>query len=353
MALRSTYRRLFQRNLAKGQNRAEAKANARKTVEKYRELTKQKKELGLSSREAWEGTRHLERYSNVQRRLLALNPSYAVSLSEASNLFHIWDDTIIKKHFTFSNFLKDYASTRFRGKKVDLKTYRPVAERVLRNLEHSGQFSAEEMESFHESVFGFTIDNRDIRPTYNAASAPIFVRLWKEGSLHRLKSQRWLLEQQFINDLRIGATLPKSRAFGEFVKTGVRGLKKPVSQRTLDQIRKKDPLFDERPGPVREKIVMEARASRLGDQIAERIAQDVQRGLDFDVIEFLKTGGETARKKPTPVKYSIDKTNPYKLGDRPIDFEPYYNTWIIQMLARPGNRKFLAQKAIEWFSKAS
>jgi hypothetical protein len=343
-----TLLRLIKRNRTKGQKPADARANAKKTFEKFQDLKKQKKELGLSSTEAWHGTEELTKFRDVQKQMHKINPKLKISIAEAANLFQIWNDTLVNKHFTLSNFLKDYAQTRSRSKKVEFTTYRPVAETILRNLERSGQFSVHEMKKFSESLFDIATAAQDIRPTFQSYPALTFMRFWREGSLHSLKTQRWLLEQHFITDLRVGAVEPKAQAMVEFVKRKVRGLKGPVSQALMNQIRKKDPKFNKRPVAVRKKIIMEARTNQLGNQIAKRIVADTQHELGLDPIAFLTDGAASGKKQ----KYSIDADNPYKVGDAPYQFEPYYNTWIVQMLARPGNRKFLAQKAIEWFSKA-
>ncbi len=156
-----------------------------------------------------------------------------------------------------------------------------------------------------------------------------FERVIREKTEHSIASQQRALELELIAQIRYG--LPETN-FLIKLKKWVKELKQPTPSDLLATVKRKVHAFDQKPLVIQERIVQEARASQLGEKVSVYLENFFESELKRrkGVIELMVAlGGKTGGVKE----------------------ENRYYQWMLDNLKRPGNRKFLTQKAIEWFGR--
>ncbi len=143
---------------------------------------------------------------------------------------------------------------------------------------------------------------------------------------HLLENQRRGLE------IALTETVRSRRGAFPAISKMVRELRKNPSNQLLDGIRNRISDFDQKPAFVRERIIQETRASNLGENAAQAVSDY------FHGQQMVLRAPELLLGAPEYPEKAAEKA---------------YVRWVLDLLKRPGNRKFLAQKAIEWFAKKS
>lgn len=149
-----------------------------------------------------------------------------------------------------------------------------------------------------------------------------YERAIAERITHKTDVQQQALRLAFHEALIV---VTGKNALEKIAGRAVKDLQSPPSQELIINIRQRVRSFDSKPLPVRERIIQEARATRVGERISKRLEKFFASGEKVDQF-FIKLF-EGVPEKET------------------------YQRWIIQLLQIPRNRKFLGQLAIEWFSR--
>ncbi len=304
----------YEKYRKQGMRAIEAGKKAKKMAKQLVGLKKEKEELALTSSEAYQLAKSRKQLKKIQKYFRKINASYRISLNEAADIFISWDN-VKPLNYKFGDFLTDYAKIRFSlyQKRPTLAELHDIIIKAVRQrLGKKPQrlirsIKTDEIYNIRKPELGLKAGSPD----------SLFRRFRNEGLLYKTHSQERVLE------LQLNVNLTVDKKLRQIVLNGVRLLKRKPSQKLINEIREKVKGFDEKPIAIQTRIVQEARANELGNKIAQSLRKNSETNIE---LLFLRDGI-----KPKP--------------------QENFDSYLVFCLARPGNRKFLAQKAIEWFGR--
>ncbi len=313
----------YEKYRKQGMNALQAGKKARRLAKRLG-MIKAKKELGLGSLEAFRQIGKIKRQVQVQRFFRKINPNFKVSRAEANDLNKIFSEWIISLptqnigRYSFADFLRHYAGIRFAKGGKKYRTKKEFAEMVLKALwKKLGKIKGKTRSFIYSAI---TISERKHPELHGAVLLESFFnRAEREGTLHKTLTQQNGLE------LMLRELAGTSPVFFDTISREIKGLRKEPSAQFFGRLRKNVHGFDSKPPAVRERIVQEARTTLLGEKIAKQLV------FELESLERMKS------------KIAI------QLGVSSREWGSL--NWIIGCLKRPGNVKFLAQKAIEWYGR--
>ena len=313
---------------SKGANPGEARRKAEELVRKFLEIKQRKHKHTLTSSQAFTEVRYLDAFRNMQERVSELNPGTRISIVEAANLVEIAND--IRRHgkrYSEDDFLSDYAQLRWQTHGNRSLVRHSQFARMVRSV--LDQKLGSGASYIGKSLFYFPPRVPPERfMTHMIYTPVIFDRMRRENELHKTENEKTLLEYAFIDLMNPRFELPlqrsrlhRGRKYRNFIQRETRKLRKDPAKTFLEYLVAKVPGFWEKSAAVRERIIQERRSANLGEKIAS---------LMRDNLAGIKGGSHAG------------------VGDGRVTDEDYARH-MMELLARSGNRKFLAQKAIEMF----
>lgn len=299
----------------------DAKLRAKEAIGKLEELRQRKTEQSITSEQAFREMQHVRKVKAAQEIFKKEVPAKRLWPGEASELLLF--NSKLEGDYPLEEFVKDYARAR-QGHPTPHKipSRRIFYECLLKIMQtRFGKVGREQKERILDTArYSIPFQKRIDRTTL--LDEEIFTRLLEENALHRSESQRAILEHALDAEL-------DNRDFHAKIRKATKELDEP-DENVINELKGKIKGFSEKEPHIKERIIAEERASKLGDIIAEQILERQRAFLGGLKALF----GENAR------------------GFAPKADAPSQEEYISQCLALPGNRRFLAQKAIEWLKKA-
>lgn len=313
---KSPYRAAYLHYRRKGLPAIKAFEHAKQAAALVEKVMLQKRR-GLTSEQALEVINVQKRARKIIEIIRQTRPELKIGVAEASELDFAYDGYIGKKHsnYALEDFLGDYAQERLSHpaqKRVpSSKTFVKCVAAALKK-----RFGAvhQKIKPYLRQLSSSSHLNNPL-PHKSTGTEELFSRLEREDVLRKSESQRMVLQDWFYNQL-------EETNLTKWLRSTVSSLKMKVHPTEVKEVKMRVAGFEQKPQFIRERIVQEFRARKFGDDLSDRLLEKIRESQD--VLSLLVA------------------------SDHP---EARHNQFVLECLARPANKQFLAQKAIELFSR--
>lgn len=332
---------------------AEAKSGARKMVVQFKALEEQKRKHGSGSLDAYRFAKREADFANVAKMVREIDPEVKISKKQSVvilRFFH-YTENMLHLHglkIEFHEFLHEYAQFvwgksgyPFHGSKKDAIASGLGMADFAKNYLRQRKLSEDEVRDFVQNM---DVSSESLFPEIPRFEfAPkFFTRIRNESpnrerELHKIENE----ERGILLEFNQLISKPHSFYLAKLpLDSQIRGwvldLSDPISEKEYQEAKEKIRGFDKKPTSVKERIIQEMRANRIGEELVALMTAEIN--------ELIKYTEQFYRSQWFQPLFAQIKSEEYTaLQD--------YRKWVIQCLKRPGNQRFLVKKVIEYFSK--